>query len=128
VKLVKTLWEGIKSLANKPVEEFKNIVQRIRNLLPFSPAKEGPLRDIHRIKLIETIAQNIKPQPLVNAMKTTLNTVASASIPAHAGAHTGNFYINITINAHSREVATELEKQIRQVLAKIENERYRRAY
>ena len=128
VKLVKTLWEGIKSLANKPVEEFKNIVQRIRNLLPFSPAKEGPLRDIHRIKLIETIAQNIKPQPLVNAMKTALNTVASASIPAHAGAHTGNFYINITINAHSREVATELEKQIRQVLAKIENERYRRAY
>lgn len=69
--MIKSLWEGIKAMASKPVEAIKNIVQKVRDFLPFSPAKAGPLRDIHRIKLIETISQNIKPAPMVKAMQKT---------------------------------------------------------
>ena len=66
--IVKSIWEGIKSFAHKPIEAIKNMVQKIRNMLPFSPAKEGPLRDIHRIRLVETIMENVKPAKVVSKM------------------------------------------------------------
>ncbi|BCS55201.1 phage tail tape measure protein [Geobacter sp. SVR] len=34
---------GIKSVADQPYETVKGVFQRVRNLLPFSDAKEGPL-------------------------------------------------------------------------------------
>ena len=96
-------------------------------MLPFRPAKEGPLRDIHRIRLVETIAESIKPTPLVNAMRHTLQSATGIS-GKPAMASSGNFQINITINSHSKDVAIELEKQIREVLRRIENEHFRRRY
>ncbi len=140
-KLVKTLWEGIKSMANKPVEAFKDIVQRIRNMLPFSPAKEGPLKDIHRIKLVETIAQSLRPEPLVVAMRSTLSHLSSQPmsmkplkptmpIAASTNIHIsfGDIKLTNATQETARAFASELEKQIREVLRKIDNERYRRAY
>lgn len=76
--LIQQIWDGIKSLVMKPVEAVKNMVGKIRDFLPFSPAKTGPLRDIHRVKIIETIAQTIKPGPLVKAMRTAV--VAGAAV------------------------------------------------
>ena len=81
VKLVNSLWQGIKSVASKPVEEIRRIAQKIRNFLPFSPAKEGPLRDIHRIRLIETIAETIKPGPLLTSVKQALEPVKTLAQP-----------------------------------------------
>lgn len=66
--IVDSIWKGIKSVAHKPVEAIKGMVSKIRDYLPFSPAKTGALRDIHRIRLIETIAQSIKASPLIQAM------------------------------------------------------------
>jgi phage-related protein len=78
--IVKSIWEGIKSMAMKPVEAIKEIVKKIRDMLPFSPAKVGPLRDIHRIRLVETIADSVKPTSLIEKMKSvvgaTMNVVA----------------------------------------------------
>jgi len=76
-KIIESLWQGIKSAASKPVEAVKDIVSKVRNLLPFSPAKEGPLRDIHRIRLIETIAGAVKPEPLISSMTAVAKKVAS---------------------------------------------------
>lgn len=45
-KIIDTLVEGIKSVAMKPVEAVKGIFQKVRNLLPFSDAKEGPLSEL----------------------------------------------------------------------------------
>jgi len=42
-KIIDTLVGGIKSVAMHPVEAIKGIFQKVRNLLPFSDAKEGPL-------------------------------------------------------------------------------------
>lgn len=67
--IVNSLFEGMKKAINKPVELMKGLAQKLRNFLPFSPAKEGPLKDIHRIRLIETIADSMKPAPMVQAMK-----------------------------------------------------------
>ncbi len=86
VNIVKSIWEGIKSMAHKPIEEMKNMVTKIREFLPFSPAKVGPLRDIHRIRLIETIADTMKPAPLVKAMRVTTAAAMVAAVPMGSSA------------------------------------------
>lgn len=99
--LITMLWEGIKSMASKPIEAVRDIVQRIRNFLPFSPAKDGPLRDIHRIRIVETIAETIKPGPMVKAMRTaTAATMiaATGASPAHAGGTGSTVHYSPTIN------------------------------
>lgn len=103
--ILKSLCEGMQSLANKPVEAIKNVVQQIRNHLPFSPAKIGPLRDIHRIKLVETIAGNIKPQPMVNAMNKALSatrqSIKSGSVSGGGSTISIDFRPSITIQGGS---------------------------
>ena len=42
-KLVDTFVAGIRSVINKPYEVFKSGLNKLRQLLPFSDAKEGPL-------------------------------------------------------------------------------------
>lgn len=42
-KLIDTLKEGILSAASGLVDSVKDVFQKVRNLLPFSDAKEGPL-------------------------------------------------------------------------------------
>jgi len=138
-KIVESLWKGIEALAMKPVEAMKNIVQKIRNLLPFSPAKEGPLKDIHRIKLIETIAAGLNADPLFTRMKDIAIKVSQFAPPVGlrpASAGSTTITVNIgPIQVHGTEgskvaqsIASDLEREIRRVLAKIENERYRRSY
>lgn len=69
--IVESIWEGIKAMAYKPVQAIKDLAAEIRSYMPFSPAKKGALRDIHRIRLVETIASSIKPNSMLAAMKST---------------------------------------------------------
>jgi TP901 family phage tail tape measure protein len=66
--IVNMLWNGIKAMASKPVEAIKDIVKKIRDYLPFSPAKEGPFKDLHKVRIVETIAQSMKPAPMIRAI------------------------------------------------------------
>lgn len=45
-KIITTFTEGIKSAINQPVETVKAGLQKIRNMLPFSDAKTGPLNQL----------------------------------------------------------------------------------
>lgn len=81
--IINSIASGMKSMASRPVEIMRGIAQKMRNLLPFSPAKDGPLRDIHKIRLIETIAGSIKAAPLTMAMQAAV--AAAASVPAAPG-------------------------------------------
>jgi hypothetical protein len=85
VNIIKSIWNGIKAMINKPIELIKNMVKKIRNFLPFSPAKEGPLRDIHKIRLVETIAESIKPTAAVKAMQKV--GIAIAGTGPSSGGH-----------------------------------------
>ncbi|HEX2881439.1 MAG TPA: hypothetical protein VHO25_18045, partial [Polyangiaceae bacterium] len=76
--IVNTIVQGITSMASAPVDAMMRIVGKIRNLLPFSPAKEGPLRDLHKVKLIETVAGAVNPTPLVDAMRGAAGTAMAA--------------------------------------------------
>lgn len=45
-KIMDTFTSGIQSAINKPVEAVKNGLQKVRNMLPFSDAKVGPLSQL----------------------------------------------------------------------------------
>lgn len=79
--MVKSIWEGMKSMVMKPINLIKDMVKKVRDFLPFSPAKEGALRDIHKIRLVETIADTIKPGPMVKAMRSTTAAAMMAATP-----------------------------------------------
>jgi TP901 family phage tail tape measure protein len=87
--LAHSIADGIKAGAIEMVNSIKDAVSSVRDYLPFSPAKVGPLKDIHRIKLVETIAQSVKPAPLVNAMRTTALAAAAVLPMAATGASGG---------------------------------------
>jgi phage-related minor tail protein len=135
--IIKSIWEGIKSFINKPIEAIKGMVTKIREYLPFSPAKVGPLKDIHKTKIVETIAESIKPGPIVKAMNSTTAAAmnvssggASGSRSAGAIAPSGGGGGGITINykpqitisggADAQSFERELKKHERQLLKVIE--------
>lgn len=76
--IVNSIWEGIKSKWAQFVQSFAKKVQAIRDFFPFSPAKTGPLKDIHRIRLMETVADGIKPAAMVSKMNAAMGQVRSS--------------------------------------------------
>ena len=129
--LITNLWNGITSKSQWLIEKVKNIAQKIRNLWPFSPAKEGPLKDIHRIKLMETIAATIKPQPVLGAMNRAVGSVASFApnggrrMPSVPNPNNSSYVIHFSpnINLHGsatpedgKRVMSEMETQFRRLM------------
>ncbi|MBP1862140.1 tape measure protein [Rhizobium herbae] len=81
VALMDTLAAGIRARAAVVIEEIRKVTQLVRDHLPSSPAKTGPLSDIHRLKFTETIAGSIHAAPMVKAMRTAAAaTMAAAAI------------------------------------------------
>ena len=57
--IVNSIANGIKGAIGAVTDAIGNVTQKIRNFLPFSPAKEGALRDIMDIQIAESIAKSI---------------------------------------------------------------------
>lgn len=125
--IVKSIGNGIKSMIMWPINQVKGMVQKIRNFLPFSPAKEGPLRDIHKIKLVETIAASINSKPLIKAMSGALGDMAGykpklqpiASVVGGGGI-TVNLHYAPTINGNASGL--DLRKHAKEITAMVEEE------
>ncbi|QGA56159.1 tape measure protein [Brucella sp. 2280] len=81
VALMDTMAAGIRARAAVVTAEIQKMAQAVRDHLPSSPAKVGPLSDIHKLKFAETIASSIRPAPMVKAMRgAAAATLAAASI------------------------------------------------
>lgn len=139
IKIIKTLWEGIKAAASWPVKAIGDMVWNMRKYLPFSPAKTGPFRDLHKVQIVQTIARAIVPGPAIEAMKTTMSVLAGGNYglkPAAAGAGSSvrsnyNITVNLNINgpvSNPNEVAKNLKPAIEKVLKDIDADRMRRRY
>lgn len=121
--IVKTVGEGIVAMASYPVDKMKAVVTKIRNLLPFSPAKEGPLRDLHKVKLVETVAEAVRPDPLVKAMSgaagLAMAALASPELPPSIGAGSMGggsgvtMHVTIQLGTGDRGAVQELEAWLR---------------
>ena len=57
--IIQSAYDGIVSMKNKIVGKVEDIVGSIRNLWPFSPAKEGPLSDIHKMDFAGPIGKSV---------------------------------------------------------------------
>lgn len=59
--IINTLVDGIKAVAMAPVEAVKGVFDKVRNLLPFSDAKEGPFSMLtaNGEKIVTTIGDGI---------------------------------------------------------------------
>lgn len=73
--IVTSIWNGISEKAQWLFDKVKGIAKGIRDFFPFSPAKTGPLQDIHKIKLVETIAQSINAEPLLSSISNVADKV-----------------------------------------------------
>ena len=96
-KIGDMLADGILSKRGRTQNAIEQHAQIVRNHLPHSPAKTGPLKDLHKVKIIETVASTMKPQPLVNAMNKSLQVVSNPSFKAKL-----NFDTNPTFNVQPR--------------------------
>ncbi|GAB6075787.1 phage tail tape measure protein [Desulfurobacterium crinifex] len=76
-RLISTFVEGIKSKAGGLINAVKGTLSKVRNLLPFSPAKEGPLSDLHKtgLRFVETIAEGIKEDSLIAKVSSIMKKV-----------------------------------------------------
>ena len=76
-KIISTLIEGVKSKAKELYDAVKGTLSKVRNLLPFSPAKEGPLSDLHKtgLRFVETIAEGIKEDSLTAKVSSIMKKV-----------------------------------------------------
>jgi TP901 family phage tail tape measure protein len=76
--LVKAIGAGMLSGFSWPIHAIEAVASGIRAHLPFSPAQTGPLRDLNRVRIIETIAESIRPGPALLALRRTAAAIAIA--------------------------------------------------
>lgn len=78
VALMSTLAVGIEAGAAKAVAAVRNVAQQMRDHLPHSPAKVGPLSDLDQVRFSETLAAAIRPDPAVAAVRNVAAGMAAA--------------------------------------------------
>ena len=84
VGFIDQIIEGIKAQIGALKDTVAGMAQSVRDYLPFSPAKVGPLADLDRVKIAETVAMSINPKPLMDAMGGMAMAGVQAIAPAAA--------------------------------------------
>lgn len=69
--LIEQMAKGIENAAGKVISKVKNLANKVRDYLPFSPAKTGPLSDIDKLDFGGPIGKSIKKA--VPAVQTKMN-------------------------------------------------------
>jgi len=95
VNIIDSIVDGITAKAEALYGKVKELTQKVREFFPFSPAKRGPLMDIHKIKFAETLAMAIKPQPIMQAVGAVAGAMANGpALATRGGSGGGNSTIN----------------------------------
>lgn len=119
-KIGEVLSFGLLSKTRKTQQAIGKHAQIIRDYLPHSPAKMGPLKDLHKIKLVETIAATIKPAPLMAAMNKALSlksnpiTMSNSRQGNSGGAVSINYSPTVNISGGSSQEKEEFLQILKQ--------------
>jgi TP901 family phage tail tape measure protein len=88
--IINAIKDGIKSAATGLYDSVKDVAGKVRDFFPFSPAKTGPLSDLHKMDFAGPIAQSIEASaPDVQARLNSLLTVPDINASATAGVEGG---------------------------------------
>ena len=98
--IVNSITDGIKAVAMGPVNAIKDVAGNIRNMLPFSPAKEGPLKDLDKLDFGGPIEKSIRHD--IGSVQGAMGDMLH--LPAMAGAGNGQS-VNIFVELDGRTIA-----------------------
>lgn len=129
--IIKQVWDGIKSMVSKPIDAIAGMTKKMREYLPFSPAKQGAFRDLHKVKIVETMVSGMKAAPAIRAMAgITSETMraANSGLSGRSGAGGGGggttLHFSPTINVSGasgpavqqsiQNATTEMKRQFQQ--------------
>lgn len=140
VALMRTFAIGIRNGANEAIAATREVVGEIRDYLPHSPAKRGPLSDLNKVRFSETLATAIKPGPAVRATERVVagmrgvlsdfsgplnvqpNRPLTAGLP---GGNSGNTSVSVNfspvINVAGNADKTTMHGVMQQVMAELQN-------
>ena len=121
-KIGDMLANGILSKLGKTKEAIGKHAQIIRDHLPHSPAKTGPLKDLHKVKIVETIASTLKPLPLMNAMNKTLGVFSGGFKANVRGRSSAPASIVVTYNPTITISGSESKEEFLKMLKKHKDE------
>jgi hypothetical protein len=127
--LIKALASGIWSAITFPQRAAEAVATKIMSYMPWhSPSEEGPMRYLNRIRIVETMAETIRPGPALAAIRRTAAAIAIAapmtvapmiSSPAFAArsfaapaAGGAPIVLNLTVNLDGALGTPELNRQI----------------
>lgn len=79
--MMDTLAAGMRARAGAAIAAIQEVTQQIRDHLPHSPAKVGPLSDLHQIRFSETLAMGIHAGPAVAAVENVVGQMRAAAGP-----------------------------------------------
>ncbi len=79
--LISSLAEGVRSKLAAVGHAMHTVARAMMAYLPRSPAERGPLRELHHVRIVETIAQGIRTGPLLAALG-RVASVAALAAPA----------------------------------------------
>lgn len=98
--LIDMMAQGIKNAAGKVIDTVKNLAGKVRDFLPFSPSKEGPLRDLDKLDFAGPIANSLrKARGIVAPMMTDVLDMSAARAGGQsAPSVTNNTPVSITLN------------------------------
>lgn len=114
-KIVQMIADGIKSKIKEATDAIEGVANKVREYLPFSPAKKGPFQTLHQIKFTETFAQSIKPGPAVSAMNRVAGAVSKQAAGTRLGSGGGavSVQFNPTIHVGAGGNADDIIKQLK---------------
>lgn len=115
--IIDSIVDGIMSKVDKVTSVIKKVTQKIRDFFPFSPAKTGPLTDLHRVKIMETVAQNISARPVTNAM----NRASMQLQPIGSGSSGRSMNVTFNFNGVSGDIITQIRSKKREVIRELED-------
>jgi phage-related protein len=86
--LIEMIGKGIENAAGEVVDKVKDVAGKIRDMLPFSPAKDGPLSDLDRLDFGGPIADSLKRgiptiQRLMSEM-VTMPSIVPPTMPSYS--------------------------------------------
>lgn len=132
-RIITSIADGIKSAISSVTNAISSVTQAVRRFLPFSPAKEGPLKDLDKLDFGGPITDSIERglPKIETTLRKVLDVPTNVSV-AGVGGTTATNVTNITnmggryevvINLDGREVARATVPHL-----ELELERQRRMY
>ncbi|MGG0891693.1 hypothetical protein [Cytobacillus horneckiae] len=108
--IIQSAIDGLMAMKSKIVGKVEGIVGAVRDLWPFSPAKEGPLSDIHRMDFGGPITKSIAraKKPIMSSMTSLAGAARNAFTPDVALADIGG---SVKVGANIKTTTSDISSK-----------------